>query len=316
MEPQSRTVVYTIQIGARVKIIMQKFSLIPLSLVLVSMLSACSEEDVIIDPAPPPSVDAQGSFHLLAEDSALNDQLVITTSDRSSLSLELLTPPEHGEVVFVSNSEAFFRYTPDPDYHGTDHFVFRAHVSDNISADARVDLSITPVNDRPTANDDSGNLDQNTALDINVLSNDSDFGDSPISISISHLATHGQVVVNPDNSIRYTADSDYYGDDSFQYTLTDADGEQSTALVNITVRCTNGCPSATLEWPASTEPGILGYYLHQGQVSGSYDLKQWLGNVTRFSLEDYSAGTYFFAVSAVSAQGESALSPVRVVTID
>ena len=40
---------------------------------------------------------------------------------------------------------------------------------------------------------------------------------------------HGTIVVNDDGTVTYTPDADYNGPDSFTYTITDEDGETSTA---------------------------------------------------------------------------------------
>ncbi|KUJ72247.1 hypothetical protein AVO41_00005, partial [Thiomicrospira sp. WB1] len=47
--------------------------------------------------------------------------------------------------------------------------------------------------------------------------------------------SHGTVSVNADGTFEYTPEADYNGTDSFTYTITDADGDTSTATVNLTV---------------------------------------------------------------------------------
>ncbi|MBK8577072.1 MAG: cadherin-like domain-containing protein [Candidatus Accumulibacter sp.] len=54
----------------------------------------------------------------------------------------------------------------------------------------------------------------------------------------------GSVVVNADGSFTYTPDADYHGPDSFTYTLTDADGDVSTATALLTVNPIDDLPVA------------------------------------------------------------------------
>lgn len=72
-----------------------------------------------------------------------------------------------------------------------------------------------------------------------LVSNDT-LGAGTKSEHVWALATppaHGTVVVNPDGTYTYTPDADYNGPDSFTYTITDANGNQDTATVNIDVDC-------------------------------------------------------------------------------
>jgi len=72
---------------------------------------------------------------------------------------------------------------PSPDYSGGDSFTYV--VSDNQGgvSTATVFITVDPVNDKPTANDDLSSTDQGTALDVSVLSNDSDPEDDPLTVT-------------------------------------------------------------------------------------------------------------------------------------
>jgi hypothetical protein len=75
-------------------------------------------------------------------------------------------------------------------------------------------------------------------------------------------------VVNADGSFTYTPDADYHGPDSFTYTLTDADGDVSTATALLTVNPIDDLPVAVDDtfltdedsaltdrpWPPTTPP--------------------------------------------------------------
>ena len=50
--------------------------------------------------------------------------------------------------------------------------------------------------------------------------------------------------VNPDGSIDYTPDPDFFGTDSFTYEVCDVDGDCDTATVDITVSGINDGPDA------------------------------------------------------------------------
>ena len=61
----------------------------------------------------------------------------------------------------------------------------------------------------------------------------------------------------------------------------------------------------TLEWDAVSHPLLEGYVVHYGTYSGDYDVSLDVGNWTSCTIADLEEGeTYYFAVTAYSAEGE------------
>ena len=102
-----------------------------------------------------------------------------------------------------------------------------------------------PVNQAPVALDDSATVDEDTAIVIDVLANDSDPDGDPLTI-VSASASNGTVSINPDGTLTYEATADFFGSDSIDYTISDgADGTDS-ATVQVTV---TNAPDAPLANP-------------------------------------------------------------------
>ena len=99
-----------------------------------------------------------------------------------------------------------------------------------------VDAAVaTAVNDVPVAIDDNFAVNEDVVLNGTVATNDTLSPDGGNVFALATNATNGVVVMNADGSFTYTPVADYNGPDSFTYTLTDADGDVSTATVNLTV---------------------------------------------------------------------------------
>jgi hypothetical protein len=100
----------------------------------------------------------------------------------------------------------------------------------------------------PTATDDTETAQEDTATDLIVLDNDAlhPDGEGPLTIVDITGESPGATVeiINNGNAIRYTAPPNFFGDDTFTYTVRDANGEEDTALVTITVANTNDPPDA------------------------------------------------------------------------
>uniref|UniRef100_UPI00165F13C9 Ig-like domain-containing protein n=1 Tax=Sulfurimonas indica TaxID=2508707 RepID=UPI00165F13C9 len=91
-----------------------------------------------------------------------------------------------------------------------------------------------PNNNNPVAADDTATTDEDTAVTISVLGNDTDVdGDSLIVTSAT--AANGTVTINNDGTITYTPNQDFNGSDTIIYSISDGNGGTDTATVNITV---------------------------------------------------------------------------------
>ncbi|MGB2359819.1 MAG: glycoside hydrolase family 3 N-terminal domain-containing protein [Porticoccaceae bacterium] len=98
----------------------------------------------------------------------------------------------------------------------------------------------------PVAIDDSYSIDQDTELSADLSSNDSGLEDTPVTYSLESTAANGTATVNADGTATYSPNSGYSGNDSFSYTVVDADGDSATATVTIEVIA----DSTTNTWPA------------------------------------------------------------------
>ncbi len=104
----------------------------------------------------------------------------------------------------------------------------------------------TPVDHNPSAEADSFNTDENTTLTANLSSNDSGLEDSPVTFSLDGAANNGTAIVSANGTATYTPNTDFIGNDSFTYAVTDADGDRSTATVSVTIVGTE----TPFSWPA------------------------------------------------------------------
>jgi hypothetical protein len=59
-------------------------------------------------------------------------------------------------------------------------------------------------------------------------------GDAPSAVAVSAAPTNGTTAV-AGTTVTYTANAFFFGNDSYDYTITDDDGETSTATVSVTV---------------------------------------------------------------------------------
>ena len=152
--------------------------------------------------------------------------------DGDVLTVSLVAGPADGTLTL--DPAGSFIYVPDPNFNGTDSFTYEVSDGNGGTATATVTIVVNPVNDPPTAVDDSATTPFLTAVDINVLANDSDADGDVLSIESFTQATHG-TVTQVGNALRYTPDANWTGRDMFLYRVSDGNGGSAMAVVTVTV---------------------------------------------------------------------------------
>ncbi len=180
--------------------------------------------------------------------------------DGGILAVSSYTSPAHGSLTL--NPDGSFTYTPVANYNGADSFSYTITDADGDTSTATVALTVTSVDDAPVAVADSYTVAEDDSLTVSipgVLGNDSLGGDGGILAVSSYTSpAHGSLTLNPDGSFTYTPVANYNGADSFSYTITDADGDTSTATVALNVTPVADAPELVVSViKGEEEPGIV-----------------------------------------------------------
>src|SRR4030095_17035179 len=101
-------------------------------------------------------------------------------------------------------------------FSGTDSFTYKATDEAADSNITTVTITVNPVNDAPTASQDTYSTDEDAPLTVSapgVLGNDSDLDNTTITAMLLSGPAHGTLVLNPDGGFTYTPNADYSGAD-------------------------------------------------------------------------------------------------------
>ncbi|PPT06134.1 Alkaline phosphatase [Geitlerinema sp. FC II] len=117
----------------------------------------------------------------------------------------------------------------------TDSFNYTVKDDDGATATGRVTVTVTGENDSLNALDDEAEALFGQAVTIDVLANDIDpDGDDFVLFSFDSTSTNGGSITRDGDQLVYSAPSNFLGDDTFTYRITDA-ASSDTATVTVTV---------------------------------------------------------------------------------
>jgi DNA/RNA endonuclease G (NUC1)/fibronectin type 3 domain-containing protein len=248
-------------------------------------------------------------------------------SPSGSLTYTIVSGPSHGSLT---GSGASRTYTPAPDYNGNDSFTFRVNDGSQNSNTSTVSITVSAVNDPPSAIDDSKTMTQGDTLTFNAAdlsANDSTgpADESTQTLTVSSVTatanTHGTVSLDG-GQVTYTPVVTYSGPASFTYSVCDngftagsPDTQCSTATVNVTITAIV-CPPVNDPTASNSGPACAGSSVNLFATgSGSFS---WSGpggftssqqNPTGITV----AGTYTVTVSTTGACAHSAAASTTVV---
>ncbi|ELN6870517.1 tandem-95 repeat protein [Vibrio parahaemolyticus] len=163
--------------------------------------------------------------------------------DGKVVSLDTNNGPANGTVSV--NPDGSVTYTPNDNYVGKDTFTYVV-TSGGVSESTTVEVNVTPVNDAPVAKDDIATTQEDTAVTIDVLSNDTDVDGDKLSLqSASVPEAQGKVEI-VDGKLVFTPAENFNGDAEIIYTVTDGQLADE-AKVTVTVNPVNDAPTIKVD---------------------------------------------------------------------
>ncbi|MCF9444781.1 tandem-95 repeat protein [Vibrio parahaemolyticus] len=163
--------------------------------------------------------------------------------DDKVVSLDTNNGPANGTVSI--NPDGSVTYTPNDNYHGTDSFTYIV-TSGGVSESITVNVDVTPVNDAPVAKDDIATTQEDTAVTIDVLSNDTDVDGDKLSIQSATVPEAQGKVEIVDGKLVFTPAENFNGHAEITYTVTDGQLTDE-AKVTVTVNPVNDAPTIKVD---------------------------------------------------------------------
>ena len=167
-------------------------------------------------------------------------QIVISVLNNDSdpegdaISLNAVSQPTHGSVSI--QDDVNINYIPNQGFFGSDAFTYTIIDKWQANATGTVHITVIRNNIAPTAIDDEVRIGIGESINIPVLANDFDTDSDSIWVSSFTQGSHSErVTLNSDGTIHYRPLAEFHGNDQFKYTLIDAFGDTSQAVVIVNI---------------------------------------------------------------------------------
>lgn len=238
-----------------------------------------SDEDIVLDFAQ--------SF-LLA-----NDTDVDIATNGQVLRITAVSNAQHGVVELLQDGTV--RFTPELNYFGPAAFSYTVDDGNGGRVVGTTVVNLAPVNDAPDVVGETVSFDEDIVQTIEqalLLANDSDVDNAHSELSIIAVdnATHGIVSLNPDGSIRFVPDADYFGAASFTYTVSDGVGGFTVGTASLQINPVNDAPRLQGETATTDEDQVL-HFSVDGLLSNDHDVDNEHSELRLTSVGNASHGT-------------------------
>jgi hypothetical protein len=165
------------------------------------------------------------------------------TLGNGSLTQHSVTANASNGSCTVNLNTAIANYTPTDDFFGDDTCTYTIGDGDGSSDSGTISITVNFVEDLiPVAVDDEVQIQSGQSVLIDVLTNDS-LGNPPNVVTIETFPSNGSAFIQSGDRIRYFPNFMFFGPDSFQYRITDLNGDTDVATVNVGVFFTSGMVS-------------------------------------------------------------------------
>ena len=229
------------------------------------------------------------------EDTPLAGDLPSATDvDGDAVAYELASTAGNG--LALVNADGTFTYTPNTNFHGSDSFTFTVSDANGGSNTYAVDVTVTPVNDAPTASGMTVATNEDTALN-GTLPAAADAENDAITYNIATNPTNGAAVVNSDGTYSYIPNANFNGTDSFSFEVRDPSTAGNTYTVDVVIGAANDAPVAASMTVGTAEDTVL-----TGSLPTAIDVD---GDTVTYSLHTPAE----HGVAVVNADGAYSYTP-------
>jgi len=165
------------------------------------------------------------------EDVIVEGQLAGLDVDGDALTFEVVTPPAAGELILNANGQ--LTYTPEANFSGEVGFSWKANDGSTDSTPAIGTFTISPVNDRPVAQE--AVLDVRQDFDARFALQGTDVEGAALTFRITTPPENGTLIGEPP-ALTYVPDRGFAGSDTIVFVANDGELDSEPAQIRVVIQ--------------------------------------------------------------------------------
>ncbi|HCE1933680.1 TPA: tandem-95 repeat protein, partial [Vibrio parahaemolyticus] len=198
------------------------------------------------------AIEEDGGSIIITTEELLSN---VDDEDKDTLSVENLII-DKGNGTLVDNGDGTWTFTPQIDDDTEVSFTFDIIDDEDLVVSGSANLDILPINDAPNAENDVITTEEDTAVTIDVLVNDSDVEGDVLSIQSASVPSEQGSVDIVDGKLVFTPAENFNGEATITYIVTDGDLTDE-AKVTVTVTPVNDSPVAVDDTVSTQEDTVV-----------------------------------------------------------
>ncbi|MER2491542.1 Ig-like domain-containing protein, partial [Catenovulum sediminis] len=169
--------------------------------------------------------------------------------DGDTLSLKSVSP-SIGTASIEGNKVLF---VPASNFFGTATIDYTIEDEAGLTASAQVTVDVGSTNDLPVALDDSATTNEDVTVMVDVLNNDSDSDGDTLTLVSATSNTEEATVSIVNNQLSIVPVQDFHGEIAIDYQLTDGNGGNASATLELTIVAVNDQPVSVADSVTTAE---------------------------------------------------------------
>ncbi|MEN6418519.1 MAG: Ig-like domain-containing protein, partial [Clostridiaceae bacterium] len=220
------------------------------ALVSVTIKQVNDAPHAVADSAETPD-ETPVSVNVLSNDTDIDTDEALNKDEQHSKSSFRVTSYYFidGDTGELSELNGVITYKPELNFVGTQKIGYVLSDGKGLTDTGLLTIAVAAQNDTPVAHDDAMSTEEDKAVTLNVLTNDTDQdpGDTLYFVEFTSSTDNlpGAFVTNANGSLTFTPNANYHGSFTIDYQMRDAGGLTDTATITVTVSALNDKPTAS-----------------------------------------------------------------------
>lgn len=188
----------------------------------------------------PPAFAAATQAVTVAEDGTVNITATATDPDGDALVYTTSTPANGT----LTGSNGAYTFKPNANFNGSSSFTVTATDPNGLTSTQTVNVTVTAVNDVPTAAVATQSLTTNEDTTVTATFAVTDVDNDTLTYTVSTAAGHGTATIGANGAISYAPAANFNGTDTFVVTANDGKGGTVSQTINVTIAAVADAPVA------------------------------------------------------------------------